>query len=560
MLSSVEFKLFAPRNQAVELIGSFSSWKPVCMEKTQQGYFRISVDLPDGAYQYKFRVRSQTWTEKPQAWVEINDPYATEIDPTTNSSVIRIKDGSRIIDDYVWQYDHISLAQDHELIVYELFISDFTGDPSEPTKSGQYHQTIAKLDYLQKLGINAIELMPINEAPGDYDWGYTPSYLFAPKPRFGTTKELKQLIDQCHAKGIRVILDQLYNHSSEAAPLLQIDRDYWYYPDRHHPDANPSDYWGPEFNYEYQDETLGIRPTWKLMSDVVQFWIQNYHIDGIRYDALKELANDDFLYHITNIANQTAGKKPFFNIGEHIPETPQLVSPNGAMDGCWHDSFYHVLTAHLTDQSFDLEQLKNVLQVSRQDFPEGVTKVVNYLSNHDHNYLLKELGDQGIFDQAAFQRVKLGVAILMTAPGVPLVWMGEEFGTCTQSQPNQPSKLDWALLEQPLNHGLFEYYQRLITLRKHNLALQTSHIQFFHEDLTNKVFAYHRWHDAGARVVVITNWSTQPLENYHLPGVPSDGIWCEWTSNRQIKAYEHQLTIDLKPNDAQIFVWQSARS
>ncbi|MBL1174942.1 alpha-amylase family glycosyl hydrolase [Pantanalinema sp. GBBB05] len=557
MKHSIEFKLFAPRNQAVALIGSFSDWESIPMEQSQQGYFQTLVDLDDGVYQYKFRVQSQDGSEEPHKWVEINDPYSTEIDVATSNSVLRIKDGQKIVDDYVWQYDHVPLPPDHELVIYELFISDFAGDSEQPEQSGQYHHTIAKLDYLKELGINAIELMPVNEAPGDYDWGYTPSYLLAPKLRFGTTNELKQLIDQCHARGIRVILDQLYNHSSDASPLLQIDRDYWYYHDRHHPDANPSDYWGPEFNYEYQDDRLGIRPAWKLMTDVVQFWIQNYHIDGIRYDALKELANDDFLHHVTGIAKQTADGKPFFNIGEHIPETPKIVSPNGPMDSCWHDSFYHFLVAHLTNQTFDLEQLKSVLEASRQEIPEGVTKVVNYLSNHDHNCLLAELGKYGIFGQAAFQRVKLGVAVLMTAPGVPLIWMGEEFGMCTDSRPNQPSKLDWSLLQQPLNRDLFEYYQRLIALRIQNSALQTSNIQFLHEDLSNQVFVYDRWHNAGARVVVVTNWSEQCLENYCVPHIPDNGMWCEWITKGQIASRERQLTINLMPYEAQILVWQS---
>ncbi len=77
-----------------------------------------------------------------------------------------------------------------------------------------------------------------------------------------------------------MILDQLYNHSSEESPLLQIDRDYWYYHDRHHPDAKPSDYWGPEFNYEYKDEALNIRPTWKFMGDVIRFGFRNITLMG----------------------------------------------------------------------------------------------------------------------------------------------------------------------------------------------------------------------------------------------------------------------------------------
>jgi 1,4-alpha-glucan branching enzyme len=176
-----------------------------------------------------------------------------------------------------------------------------------------------------------LELLPVNKAPGDYNWGYIPSYFFAPQLNYGSTKALKQLIDECHARGIHVSLDQLYNHSSEESPLLHIDRDYWYHHDRHHPDADPQDYWGPEFNYDHKDEALGIRPAWEFMGNVMRFWIREYHIDGIRYDALQELDNFDFLYWMAQEAKQVAGPKPFYNIEEHIPEKPDLVKATKAI-------------------------------------------------------------------------------------------------------------------------------------------------------------------------------------------------------------------------------------
>lgn len=119
---------------------------------------------------------------------------------------------------------------------------------------------------------------------------------------------------------MRVIFDQLYNHSSDESPLLDIDRDYWYYPDRHYPD-DPDNYWGPEFNYSHYDENRETFPARDFMGEVVRFWIQKYHIDGIRYDALRQLDNWDFLSWMTHIATQTAGSKPFYNIGEHMGDS-----------------------------------------------------------------------------------------------------------------------------------------------------------------------------------------------------------------------------------------------
>ncbi|MBD2070110.1 alpha amylase C-terminal domain-containing protein [Leptolyngbya sp. FACHB-671] len=556
MPTSVEFKLLAPHNKAAVLIGSFSDWNEIPLQKDDKGYFRTSVELDDGVYQYKFRIQSKSWSHEPDEWVEINDPYVTEIDASTSNGVVRIKDGERIVDDYVWHHDDKLLPENHELVIYELLVSDFFHG-TQDNHQGHYTNVIEKLDYLCELGINAIELMPVNESPGHYNWGYIPSYFFAPKPEYGSTQELKHLIDECHVRGIRVILDQLYNHSSEESPLLHIDRDYWYYHDRHHPDADPQDYWGPEFNYEYKDETLGIRPAWEFMGDVLRFWVQEYHIDGIRYDALKELDNFDFLHWMTEGAKQVAGQKPFYNIGEHIPEKPELISPNGPMDGCWHENFYQTLKPPLCGEAFDLDQIKQAIDPTQQDYPQGLIKAVSYLCNHDQKRLLLELGDRDILDDAAFSRAKLGAVLLMTAVGVPLIWMGEEFGDCTPINADEPDQqLGWLLLQGDRNRDLFEYYKGLIALRKQNLALQTANIDFFHENPEDKVFAYGRWNDQGARVVVVASFSDQFRADYQIPHFPANGTWHEWTKNYKVESQNDQLTINLGEYEAQVLIWQ----
>jgi len=242
MSEKIEFRLLAPDNKAVSLVGSFSDWNEISMQKDDMGYFRTAIELKDGVYEYKFRVQSNSWTRKPDEWVDIDDPYATELHPMSCNSVIRVKDGQRIVDDYVWCHDDKPLPANNQLIIYELFVADFFGLDTNSNSKGTYDTVIEKLDYLCGLGVNAIELMPINAAPEDSSWGYLPSFFFAPNPKYGSTKDLKRLIDTCHGCGIRVIFDQLYNHSSENSPLLDVDRDYWYYPDRHHPDR-PEDYW-----------------------------------------------------------------------------------------------------------------------------------------------------------------------------------------------------------------------------------------------------------------------------------------------------------------------------
>lgn len=547
--NTIEFVLFAPYNKGAALMGSFSDWKEIPMKKGKDGYFRTEVELEDGVYDYKFKVQSLSWFFEPDQWVDVIDPYATDVDDSTAVAKVRIKDGNKIVDTYVWKHDDKPLPPDHELVIYELHVADFSGGEDDPNPRGKYKHVIEKLDYICELGINAIELLPVKEYPGEYSWGYNPRYFFATETSYGTTAELKELIDECHGRGIRVLMDGIFNHSEASSPLTQIDHDYWY----HHSPRDPDNNWGPEFNYEHYDENLQTYPARKFIGDVVRFWIEEYHIDGIRYDAARQIANYDFMHWIVQEAKNTAGMKPFYNIAEHIPETTSITNVDGPMDACWHDSFRHTVTVHICGDTFDLEQLKDVIDCKRQGFM-GATNVVNYLTNHDHDRLMVELGKRDIFDAEAFKRAKLGAVILMTAVGVPMMWMGQAMGEYKPKTPD-PSKIDWTLLENDLNRSLFEYYKGLINLRKNNQALYTENIDFFHENAEAKVIAYTRWNDEGSRVVVIANFSDNYLAGYTVPNFPADGTWHEWTHDFNIEAGNGQIMIDLPEYEAKVLVW-----
>ena len=551
MAKPIEFKLFAPYNKEAALLGSFLDWESIDMEKGEDGYFRVKVDLEDGVYKYKFKVRSKSWFFEKDEWVDVTDPYATNIDALGGyeNAVVRIKDGQRIVDTYVWHHDDKSLPPDNELVIYELHVADFSGGEDDKYARGKYQHVIEKLDYLTELGINAIELMPIKEYPGDYSWGYNPRHFFATETSYGETADLKKLVDECHGKGIRVLMDGIFNHSESSSPLTQIDHDYWY----HHEPRDPDNNWGPEFNYEKYDDNLDTYPARKFVGDTVRFWIEEYHIDGIRYDAARQIANYDFMHWIVDEAKKTAGAKPFYNIAEHIPETTSITNSDGPMDACWHDSFYHCIKEHVAGEKFDLEQLKDVIDPKRQGFM-GITNVVNYLTNHDHNRIMVELGDREILDEEAFRRLKFAAAILMTAVGVPMLWMGQEFGEY-KPQTQESSKIEWGLLENDQNRGLFEYYKGLINLRKNNHALYTENIQFIHENPEGKVLAYTRWNDEGSRIVVVANFSENFFAGYQVANFPEAGKWHEWTANYDVEAGDNGIMTDLGPFEAKVFVW-----
>ncbi|MDZ7958427.1 MAG: alpha-amylase family glycosyl hydrolase [Aulosira sp. DedQUE10] len=554
MSAPIEFKLFAPRNTKASLIGSFLNWQEIPMKKNDDGYFHTELELEDGIYQYKFRVQTQSPNFALDEWVDVIDPYATDVDEQQKVGLVKIKNSTRIVDNYIWQHEDIPLPENQELVIYEMHVADFTGGEVDSDKRGQYLDAIEKLDYLRDLGINAVELMPVNEYPGDYSWGYKVRHFFATESSYGSTADLKRLIDECHSRGIRVFMDGIYNHTDEECPLMLIDRNYWYYENMHYPE-DPGNYWGPEFNYDNYDQELDVKPAWKYIGDVVRFWVQEYHIDGIRFDAVRQLANFEFMHWLAQQAKKHNASKPFYNIAEHIPDTSKVTAPEGPLDACWHESFHYFIIPHICGEKFELDHLKQVLAPRQQGY-KTATNVINYLATHDREHLFRELGNRGIFDQAAFTRAKLAAVLLMTAMGIPMLWMGEEFGEHKRKSENvtQPKKIAWPLLEKAENRDLWEYYKQLIALRKQNPALQSDNIDFFHEDADAKLLAYFRWHNQGFGVVVVVNFSEQNLADYQIPNFPTVGHWQDWFTHSEVEVGKDGLVTDLQPYTAKIYV------
>lgn len=547
MSSPIEFNVFAPRNEAISLIGSFSEAE-IPMQKGEDGYFRVQIELEDGVYQYKLKVKSKNPALQDQ-WVETTDPYMTEMDRKTENGIVRIKNGQRTLDTFVWQHDDRTLPENRDLILYEMHIADFCGKGTEIADPTKFKQALEKLDYLSELGINAIALMPVTEYDGDYRWGYMPLHFFALESSYGKPEDFKYFVDQCHARGIRVLIDCIFNHTNEESPLLKIDRDYWYYHDRHYPEDD-ANFWGPELNYENYDSDRNIRPTWNFVRDVVQFWIREYHIDGIRYDAVRQIANYEFFDWLFDQIEVKG--KPFYQIAEHIPDSSEVCSPKGVFDACWHESFRYFLKDALTGESLNLEELKKAIDARQQGYA-GSTSVINYLATHDRQHMIVELGDVGIFEQTAFDRVKFGAILQLTAPGIPMLWMGDEFGQATHKTQTttEPNPLDWSLLDR--NRDLFEFYKRLITLRHEKSSLRSDEVEFFYENAEDKILAYVRSDESDEKVVVIANFSDRTYENCTIENFP-DGAWQNWTDGRSIDVEGGNLSIDLPEFSAQVLL------
>jgi len=502
----VRFSIFAPRVQSVHIQGSWNDFKSVPMAKADNGAWWISFPLHDGEYEYRFEL-----TRDNKKAVVVADPTGIRFAAKTfASSVVQILNGQPIYYEHRWQHDDADFPPNEELIIYELHIGDFRGGPGDQTKKpGTFAGVIEKLDYLVELGVTALELMPITQAEPDDNWGYSQHSLYAVDNTLGTPDELARLIDECHKRGLRVIHDGVYNHLHETAPITQVDYSYWFY--EVNPDM-PELRFGPKFNYEYFDEALEVYPAREHALGSIRRWICNFHMDGIRFDSTRALKDFEVIRWFDEEAHERSGLKPFFTIAEHLPQDPAITRPNGPIEAAWHDNFYRQLNCTVqgvpqdNHQPFDTTELLRVMDAKSDGFASNYN-TIRYLNNHDQERTMHLLTTKGRKSaDAAFRRNKLGAALLLTAPGIPMLWMGEEFGQDSERGENTKRKpLDWSLLDQDRNHDLWQHYRRLIALRKESAALCSDNFEVLADLPERGIIAFKRWDDEGGVVVVVAN-------------------------------------------------------
>jgi 1,4-alpha-glucan branching enzyme len=557
----IEFSIFAPYNENVRLLGSWNGWKPLKMKRDERGVWRASVRLADGDYEYKFALISKSYF-MPGQDVTISDPLASEytLDSRENS-IVRVRGGQRVFTTYQWQHDATPLPKNNELIIYEMHVRDFSGGRGDFTGSegrpGTFRDAIAKLDYLADLGINAIELMPINEFPGDYSWGYAQRSIYAVENSYGTPDELCEFVDEAHKRGIRIIHDAVYNHMESEAPLTRIDYTYWFY--GQNPDE-PGLQFGPKFNYEFYDEQLGIHPAREHVIEAMQTWIDRYHMDGIRFDCTRALRYFELLEWFHQVIHNRVNFKPFYTIAEHIPQDPAIAGAGGPMDAAWHDDFFRQISAavvgveHHGRQPFDTTALLSVMDGRNQGFGAPVN-TIHYTENHDEQRTMWLLGAAAnTFGEAAVRRLKLGASLLLLSPGVPMLWMGQEFGFSAEKA-LEPRPLDWALLGQPENLGLKEHYKTLIHLRRNTPALHSDHFQPVLDEPERGVLAFKRWADGGSVAVVAANLRPAFAGGFTIADAGlEDGIWRECLYGYEVQVVGGVLTDTLAEAECKVYI------
>jgi maltooligosyltrehalose trehalohydrolase len=413
--------------------------------------------------------------------------------------------------DRSWQPGPLSAA-----IFYELHIGTFT-------PGGTFKAAIEKLDHLVRLGITHVELMPVAEFSGSRGWGYDSVYLYAPHYAYGEPDDLKRLVDACHARGLAIVLDVVYNHLGPAGNYL--DRFGPYFTGRY---ATP---WGAaiNFNGRFSDEVR------RFFCDNALMWLRDYHFDGLRLDAVHAIIDTSATHFLEQLAYEVADLESQISrhlqlIAESDLNDPRIVRPpelgGYGIDAQWSDDFHHALHCVLTGErngyyaAFgSLGDLAKALQrvfiydgrysVFRKrrhgKRPVGLSgnRFLGYLQNHD------QIGNRAKGERSSqlmsLGRLKVGAALVFTAPFIPLLFQGEEwaasspflyftdhqdpelaravtegrrrefaaFGWRPEDVPDpqaretfERSKLNWSEQDKNPHSALVAWHRRLIQLRR----------------------------------------------------------------------------------------------
>jgi len=364
-------------------------------------------------------------------------------DPASRSQPDGVHGPSRVIDPaFAWNDRGWRGKSLDELIFYELHVGAFTPE-------GTFDAAIQRLDYLNELGITAIELMPVAQFPGKRNWGYDGVFPFAPQLSYGGTAGLKRFVDACHQKGLAVILDVVYNHLGPEGNYLHAFAPY--FTDRY---RTP---WGDAVNLDgpYSD---GVRHY--FIANACH-WISEYHIDGLRLDAVHgifDFSARHFLAELKEAVRLLADNlgRPAYVIAESDLNDPRLITDSAhggfGLDAQWCDDFHHTLHTLLTGERDgyyeDFGEFAQLVTAFREGFvyagdyskyrrrrhgsPSGKLPPSNFVvcvQNHDQ-VGNRARGDR-LAEQLSAEQLRLAAAAVILSPYLPLLFMGEEYGEKT---------------------------------------------------------------------------------------------------------------------------------
>jgi maltooligosyltrehalose trehalohydrolase len=419
-----QFTVWAPekKQMVLHIVSPFEEERP--MQKDNEGYFTVDVKTREKELGYFF---------KPEGGKDFPDP-ASQFQPEG------VHEPSQTIDhsSFKWKDTNWKGMALNEYIIYELHVGLFTPE-------GTFEAIIPRLDELRAIGINALELMPVTQYPGNRNWGYDGVYPYAVQNSYGGPEGLKKLVDACHQKGMAILLDVVYNHLGPEGNYFSQFGPYFtnkYY--------TP---WGDAINFdgEWSD---GVRD---YFSDNVLYWFEHYHIDGLRCDAI-HVVFDNSAVHFWELTHKKLKQleeklqRRFYLIAESDLNSPKPVKTpeqgGYGFDAQWLDDFHHALYVLLNpaDQQryYDFGTIEQLAKAYTDGFVHSGewvqfrkrkhgTSSANVpgdkfiVFNQNHDQIGNRADGKRLCMLVDVERIKLASAAILLAPYVPMLFMGEEY-------------------------------------------------------------------------------------------------------------------------------------
>jgi maltooligosyltrehalose trehalohydrolase len=427
---SVRFRLWAPKAQRIDLSLEGGKNRTVPLTRLEGGWFELVTGDATAATGYRFQVDGE---------MKVPDP-ASRFQPAD------VHGPSEVIDPRVfdWTDDNWWGRRWQEAVIYELHVGAFTAE-------GTFRAVEEKLDYLCDLGITAVELMPVADFPGGRNWGYDGVLPYAPDNSYGRPEDLKHLVQSAHAKGLMIFLDVVYNHFGPAGNYLNVYSPQ-FFTNRH---RTP---WGDAINFDGPDSRV-VRD---FFIHNALYWLEEYHFDGLRFDAVHAIVDEsapDILTELAQVVRHTlGGERRIHLILENDDNASHYLHREGnrvqLYDAQWNDDVHHCLHVVITGESdgyyadYAQQPVHHLCRCLTEGFAyQGEfseyrhsargepsanlppTALVSFLQNHD------QVGNRAfgerILQIAPPQAVKAAMEILLLAPSPPMLFMGEELGAAT---------------------------------------------------------------------------------------------------------------------------------
>ncbi|MEI8112350.1 MAG: alpha-amylase family glycosyl hydrolase [Bacteroidia bacterium] len=571
--------IWAPSKNNIFVVGDFNNWMPdnAYQMKKDGDYYWLNITnlVPKKEYIFQYLIDgnlqiADAYTDK------VSDPDDQYISSAVYPNLIPYPSGKAVDrasvlqtaqTPYAWKTISYTVPTAAKLSVYELLIRDFTTE-------GTYKALQAKLDYLKRLGVNTIELMPFTEFEGNISWGYNVSFYFAPDKAYGTKNDLKGLIDECHKQGFIVIQDMVLNHSFGSSPMVRM---YWNstlkQPAANNPwfnqtSPNPVYSWGSDFNHQSQ-------ATKDFVDRVTSYWMTEYKVDGFRFDFSKGFTNtpgDGSGYDAQRIAilERMAGKIWTVNpkaevILEHFTanaEEQELAAYSNGML-IWGNSNSNFCEASM---GYNDSGKSDFSWASYQKRGFSKPGLVAYMESHDEERQLFKTITYGNVSGAyntkdlttALKRSQLSTAFFMSLAGPKMIWQFGELGydytinqcgdgSASSNCRTDPKPIRWDYLDNPNRQKLFDVYSAMLRLRN-QFDVFTSGKETLSVGGLTKVIQLTL---ADHNITLIGNFD---VNNQQLTvNFQHTGNWNEFFSGASLNVTNTSTTLSLKPGEYRLY-------